>query len=171
MFLSTESSQFFEFVQNLLSVSDWPARWNCGKWSDFHGWLYILSDTMIWLAYFVIPVIIFWFIQKQPKVPFLPIFGYFAVFIVMCGLTHLLDAIIFWWPAYRLSALIRFFTAIISMMTLFALIKGLPQILNLNVKNDEDSLVDEIQLLKDELEAKNRKIDDMREELKRRLRK
>jgi len=132
--------EVIEFFQNLFDVSDWPPRWICGKWSEFHGWLYIISDLTIWLAYFVIPVILIWFIQQNKKLPFLPVFWLFVAFILFCGLTHALDALIFWWPAYRVSALVRFGTAIVSILTVFALIRDLPKVLTSNAgKNfDED---------------------------------
>lgn len=50
-------SQISYFFENLFGTSDWPARWHCGKWSDFHGWLYVTSDLLIWGAYFAIPAI------------------------------------------------------------------------------------------------------------------
>lgn len=139
--------QIVEFFSRLLDTSDWPPRWICGIWSDFHGWLYIISDTITWLAYFIIPIIIIWFIQRNPRIPFLPVFWLFGLFIVFCGLTHLMDAIIFWWPAYRLSALLRFFTAVVSITTVFALIRDLPKLLNiqdLTESSKEEELRQEI---------------------------
>jgi hypothetical protein len=131
--------QVLEFFQNLLSTSDWPPRWLCGKWSEFHGWLYIFSDIIIWLAYFIIPVTIIWFIQKQRNLSFLPVFWLFGAFILLCGTTHLLDAVIFWWPAYRISALVRFMTAIVSMVTIFAIIRDLPKALSIGNKEDKSN--------------------------------
>ena len=84
--------QITEFFSRLLDTSDWPPRWICGEWSDFHGWLYICSDVAIWLAYFIIPVIIIWFIQRKPNFPFLHVFWLFGAFILLCGATHLIDA-------------------------------------------------------------------------------
>lgn len=131
-----------------MDTSDWPPRWKCGTWSDFHGWLYIGSDVAIWLAYFIIPVIIIWFIQRRPNVPFLPVFWLFGAFIIMCGTTHIIDALIFWWPGYRVSALVRFITAIVSFVTVFALIRDLPKALDLRPaganKKDRDKLEKEI---------------------------
>ena len=40
----------------------------------------------------------------------------FAAFILACGTTHLMEAIIFWWPAYRLAGVIKLFTALVSML-------------------------------------------------------
>ncbi len=149
-----------DFISKLFDISDWPPRWNCGTWSEFHGWLYITSDVAIWLAYFIIPVILIWFIQRKPNIPFLPVFWLFGAFIILCGTTHILDALLFWWPAYRLSALVKFLTALVSMATAFALIRDLPKALNINsgdnkkVRDLESRLLDkdkEIDLLNKKL--------------------
>ncbi len=119
------------FFTNILDTSLWPARWYCGVWTDFHGWLYISSDLMIWAAYFIIPLILGYFLyQRRKDVPFPKILFLFIGFILACGITHLVDAAIFWWPAYKLSAVIRFGTAIISWGTVFALIKVTPKLLD-----------------------------------------
>jgi hypothetical protein len=154
-----------EFFQNLLDTSDWPARWVCGKWSDFHGWLYIGSDVAIWLAYFIIPVVIIWFVQKRPNVPFLPVFWLFAAFIIFCGTTHILDAIIFWWPAYRLGALLRFMTAIISFATVFALIRDLPKLLDYKAPILGSKDTNKVGELETELKEKNRIISELKMQL------
>ena len=60
-----------------------------------------------------------------------PVFWLFGAFIVLCGTTHLVDAIMFWAPAYRVNAMIRVATAMVSMITVFHLIKILPQALSL----------------------------------------
>ncbi len=139
-------NQIGDFFFKLLDTSDWPPRWVCGTWTEFHGWLYIVSDLTIWLAYFLIPVIIIWFIQKKPDIPFLPVFWLFGAFILFCGATHLLDALIFWWPGYRLSALIRFGTAVVSMITVFALIRDLPKLLNIATPGDNETPKNNIKL-------------------------
>ncbi len=123
--------QIGDFFSNIFSTELWPARWHCGSWSDFHGWLYIISDLMIWGAYFAIPLLLFRLISKRSDLPFPKIFWLFISFILLCGLTHLMDAIIFWWPAYRLSAVIRFLAAVVSLFTVYALYKILPLVYNL----------------------------------------
>jgi hypothetical protein len=123
--------QVSEFFAKLFSTAGFPPRWHCGDWSRFHGWLYIVSDVTIWLAYLLIPTILILFIQRRRDIPFPPVFWLFGAFIVACGTTHLLDAIMFWAPAYRVSALVRLATAVISMATVFHLLKILPQALSL----------------------------------------
>jgi len=116
-----------EFFQKLFIADDWPARWHCGKWTDFHGWLYILSNLTIWLAYFIIPIAILYFLKKrQDDLPFKRVFWLFILFILACGTTHLCDAMLFYYPVYRLSALMLFLTAVISWATIASLIKVLP---------------------------------------------
>jgi signal transduction histidine kinase len=123
--------QVSEFFSGLFNTSSWPARWECGDWSSFHGWLYISSDILIWLSYFMIPITLGYFVYKRKSEPFSfrLVIVLFIVFILGCGLTHLIDAAIFWWPAYRLSALIRFLTAGVSLATVFALIRIAPEVI------------------------------------------
>jgi two-component system, chemotaxis family, sensor kinase Cph1 len=121
-------NQVIDFFNNLFSTSEWPARWHCGNWTDFHGWLYIISDLMIWLAYFLIPLIILrYFFKKKPTIRFQAAYLWFAAFILLCGTTHFLDAMMFWIPMYRVNALVRFLAGITSLLTVYYLIKVLPE--------------------------------------------
>jgi len=123
--------QVAEFFRKLLDTSDWPPRWHCGKWSQFHGWLYIISDLLVWSAYFAIPLIIIRYISKRHDARFIRVYFLFAGFILACGATHFFDAITFWFPVYRLNALVRAITAILSWATVFYLIRVLPQAFSL----------------------------------------
>ncbi|MEX0727295.1 MAG: PAS domain S-box protein [Planctomycetaceae bacterium] len=114
------------FLTNIFNTKDFPARWNCGNWSDFHGWLHILSDLGVWSAYFAIPCVLLYFVLKRDDLPFRKIFVLFVAFILLCGLTHLMDATIFWWPAYRLSGLIKLATATVSWITVLGLVRVAP---------------------------------------------
>jgi two-component system, chemotaxis family, sensor kinase Cph1 len=119
--------QITDFFNGLFSTDLWPARWHCGDWSAFHGWLYILSDLMTWVAYFMIPVIILRYItKKKPGILFYKTYFLFAAFILLCGTTHFIDAVMFWVPMYRLNALVRFVTGVVSLITVYHLIRILP---------------------------------------------
>ncbi|WP_077919965.1 ATP-binding protein [Spirosoma sp. 209] len=128
--------QFFEFFRRLTDTSDWPPRWLCGTWTDFHGWLYIVSDLTIWLAYMAIPLILIRFLLKKTGVPLTGVFWLFGAFILLCGLTHLIDALMFWWPAYRISALVRFMTGLVSIATVIALIRYFNEALGLRTSDE-----------------------------------
>jgi PAS domain S-box-containing protein len=144
-----------EFFGNIFESELWPARWHCGHWSDFHGWLYIISDLMIWAAYFTIPVIILKFVSKKKGIRFHAAYFWFAAFILSCGFTHLLDAVIFWVPLYRFSAVLRFLTALVSWFTIYHLVKLLPTALSLKSPEQLEHEVEEKQKLLNEVEKSN----------------
>jgi len=125
-----------EFFANLFDTSDWPPRWYCGRWTDFHGWLYIASDLLIWGAYMAIPLFLIRFIIIKQGVPLIRVFWLFGAFILLCGLTHLMDVTMFWWPAYRLNALVRFVTGLVSIGTVLALIKYFDEAVGLKTSQE-----------------------------------
>ena len=133
---------FFDFFKKLFQTSDFMPRWVCGHWTEAHGWLYILSNLVIGLSYFAIPVMLFGFVKKKKDVPFKAVFFLFSLFIIFCGMTHILDATIFWIPFYRLNALVLFLTAVISAITVFALYKKLPLALNLKSPEQLQEVID-----------------------------
>lgn len=154
-------NQVIDFFSKLLNVSDWPPRWHCGQWSDFHGWLYIISDLLIWSAYFSIPLVILRYVARRRNVRFLRLYYLFAAFILACGATHFLDAIAFWLPYYRLSALVRFITGIISWVTVFYLVKHLPFLFSMRPLQDLELEIEQrkkaelaLVILNEELEKK-----------------
>lgn len=115
----------------LLSTSDFPARWYCGNWSALHGWVHVVSDVAIFGAYFAIPVALIHFARRRRDVPFLPVFWLFGAFILLCGLGHLIEATIFWQPWYRLSAVVKAATALVSWATVAALVPIVPRALEM----------------------------------------
>ncbi len=133
---------FFEYFKELFQTSDFMPRWICGHWTEAHGWLYILSNIVIGLSYFAIPVMLFVFIKKKKNIPFKGVFFLFSLFIIFCGVTHILDATIFWIPFYRLNALVLFITAVISAVTVFTLYKKLPLALNLKSPEQLQEIID-----------------------------
>ena len=89
----------------------------------------------------MISILLFIFIKRKKNVPFHNIFILFGVFILACGATHLMDALSFWWPAYRLNALVRFITAIASWGTVLALYKIIPLALTLKTPGELEIVV------------------------------
>jgi PAS domain S-box-containing protein len=119
----------FDFLTHLFDTTGFPDRWNCGNWTPAHGWLHIFSDLAVWSAYFAIPCILAYFLLRRRDVPFPTIFWLFGAFILACGTTHLMEAIIFWHPVYRLAGLIKLITAVVSWGTVAALVPTIPKAL------------------------------------------
>lgn len=157
----TEISSFFI---DIFDTSKWPPRWSCGEWSSFHGWFYILSDIGISLAYFAIPFVLGILVYKRRStgLPFPGIIILFIAFIFSCGLTHLTDAGLFWLPAYKFSALIRFITAVVSIGAVFALIRVAPEALRFKSPEELEKIIEQ---RTNELQAANKQLGRTNEEL------
>lgn len=120
------------FTNFLFDTSLWPARWHCGSgWTATLGWIHILSDIAIFLAYISIPAVLLYWCIKRRDIPFNYLLVLFALFILFCGSGHLVEAIIFWHPVYRFDGLVKFATAIISWATVLALLPVIPKVLDL----------------------------------------
>lgn len=137
--------QIIEFFTNLFQTENWPARWDWGTWTEFHGWLYIFSDIALWAAFFIFPFLFVKFIKRNPASPIPSVFWLFVAFIIACGLTFFIDMLIFWWPGYRVSALVRFIAAIVSWMAIFSFYKYIPIALTLRTAEQVEN---EVQLHK-----------------------
>lgn len=98
----------------------------CYLWQPRILGLHVLSDAMIALAYFSIPFTLVYFVVKRTDLRFTSIFVCFAVFIVACGTTHLMEIVTIWWPAYWLSGGIKAVTALASIPTAILLAKLVP---------------------------------------------
>jgi len=109
----------------IFGTAGFPARWHCGAWNPALGWLTILSDVAIFAAYTAIPLIIIVYMRRR-EVLFPHLFWLFCVFIFACGTTHLIDAVIFWWPIYPFAGLMKLLTALASIATVAAVVRALP---------------------------------------------
>jgi PAS domain S-box-containing protein len=118
-----------DFLTHLFDTSGFPPRWQCGNWTTGHGWLHVLSDLGVWSAYVAIPFVLGYFVVRRRDVPFRTVFWLFGAFILACGTTHLMEAVIFWWPAYRLAGVIKLFTAFVSWGTVAAMVPVVPKAL------------------------------------------
>jgi PAS domain S-box-containing protein len=121
-----------EFLRILFDTSDFPARWNCGNWSAAHGWTHILSDLAIWGAYTAIPLVLAVAAIKRRDLGFPRAMWLFVAFILACSMIHLVDAVIFWHPVYRISTVTKVVTAIVSWITVIVLIYYGPRLLQLS---------------------------------------
>jgi PAS domain S-box-containing protein len=97
----------------------------------------------IWLAYFAIPVVILKYLSRKQEIRFVRLYFLFAAFILACGATHFLDALAFWLPMYRLGALMRFITAVVSWITVFYIVRHLPIFSTLKPTYDYKYALDE----------------------------
>lgn len=101
----------------------------CYLWQPNVLVAHVLADALIALAYFSIPTFLLWLVRKRRDLPFPGIVLLFAVFIVSCGVTHLLSIWVIWHPDYWLEAGAKWITAIASIATVIAVIPIAPRLL------------------------------------------
>ena len=115
-----------EFFTSLFDTADFPARWGCGNWPTWLGWLHIVSDALIFLAYTAIPFSLGVLLLRRRDFPFPYLIILFCSFILFCGISHLIEAIIFYEPIYRFAGVWKACTAGVSLLTSVVLIRALP---------------------------------------------
>jgi PAS domain S-box-containing protein len=91
--------------------------------------MHVLSDAMISVAYFSIPISLISLVRKRTDIRFNWIFALFAAFILLCGITHLAEIWTTWNPAYGLQGLLKLVTGLVSIGTAALLWSLIPKAL------------------------------------------
>lgn len=122
-------------------------------------WLHGLSDGFIALAYFSIPLALVYFVRRRRDVPYPGLFLMFGAFIVACGATHALEVWTIWHSHYYLTGTVKAVTAAISLATAVALVRVMPQALQLTgpgeLRRLNESLEERVRVRTSDLEAIN----------------
>ncbi len=120
-----------DYFQKLFSPDGFMPHGHCYLWQPGVLWLHILSDALIAAAYFSIPFTLIYFVNKRRDLEFHWMFICFAMFIVACGATHLMEIWVVWHPVYWLNGSVKALTALASVPTAVLLVKLLPDALRL----------------------------------------
>ncbi|UUR07154.1 ATP-binding protein [Sphingomonas glaciei] len=124
-------------------AGDYAPHGYCLLWQPELIWTHVVSDALIAASYFSIPIALVTFVRKRPDVEFGKMFWLFALFILSCGLTHVMGIWNLWHGDYAAEATIKAITAIASVPTAILLWPLLPRALAipspsmLQKKNDE----------------------------------
>ncbi|AFZ15289.1 multi-sensor signal transduction histidine kinase [Crinalium epipsammum PCC 9333] len=111
---------------NFLTESPFIPHGHCYLWKPGLVGLHIISDSLIALAYYSIPITLLYFVRKREDLPFNGIFLLFIAFIFACGTTHLMEVWTLWHPNYWIAGLLKAITAVISAYTAVKLIPLIP---------------------------------------------
>jgi PAS domain S-box-containing protein len=120
-----------ELMQEFFDSGAFIPHGHCYLWNPWLVWLHILSDLLIAIAYYSIPIGLLYFARKREDLPFQWIFSLFSLFIIFCGTTHLMEIWTLWHPTYWVSGAIKALTAIISIYTAASFIPLIPKALEL----------------------------------------
>ncbi|QHT68470.1 PAS domain S-box protein [Rhodocytophaga rosea] len=118
-----------EFFEKLFSAGDFMPHGHCYFWESDILWTHVVSDGLIGISYFVIPLCLIFIARRRIDIQYRWMLVLFGIFIYSCGTTHLMNIITVWNPLYRLEGIIKVITAISSVGTAFALIKITPKAL------------------------------------------
>src|SRR4051812_13521505 len=94
----------FSPFQEVLAFSEFMPHGHCYFWTPSLIWLHTISDALIAIAYSTIPVTLIYFIRKRRDLQFDWMFACFAVFILACGTTHVIEIWNIWHANYWLAA-------------------------------------------------------------------
>ena len=115
-----------EFFKHLLSPDFMPHGY-CYLWDPRIVWLNVISDVLITLSYYCIPVVLIYFIRKRRDLPFNWVFWMFGAFILACGTTHLMEVWNVWHASYLLAGAVKGVTAGVSVVTAVRLVPLVPE--------------------------------------------
>jgi hypothetical protein len=114
-----------EFFSWLIDSSQFMPRSHCGPGWDPHLIGYNVSANFVtFLCYMIIGTWVFFHSEGLKSITgdhSAWIWKIWGLFIFSCSLTHLQDAIIFYFPTYRLDTILRVINALCSTVALFTL--------------------------------------------------
>ena len=103
----------------------------CLLWNPALIWTHVVSDLLIAAAYFSIPLALISLVRRRKDLEFSGMFWLFALFILSCGLTHILAVWNLWHGDYGLEAVVKAVTAAASIPTAILLWPLIPRALAL----------------------------------------
>lgn len=140
------------FFSRLFDTSMMP-HGHCYLWNDNLVSLHVISDLLIAIAYFTIPLALIILVRKRDDLHFNYIFLFFALFILACGVTHVIAIYNVWNGAYWLSGLVKAVTAVASIATAILVWPLLPKALAIP---SNSNLIDLNERLQKESESNKR---------------
>src|SRR5204862_4143360 len=116
-----------ELFHRFLSENGFMPHGHCYLWDPGLVKLHVISDFLIAAAYFTIPFTLINFVRRRRDLPFNWMFVLFGIFIISCGLTHLMEIITLTRPVYWLSGWVKAITALSSVPTAILLLPLVPR--------------------------------------------
>ena len=151
-----------EFFKKLFD-NDFMPHGHCYFWDPAIVWINSISGSLIALAYLTIPFTLLYIVRKRKDINFKSLVVLFALFILSCSATHIMDVINIWYPMYRLDSAFRVITALASIGTAVMLVKITPQILSIPHSDLHKKLNEELKEQIIRLKEKDRTIELLKE--------
>jgi PAS domain S-box-containing protein len=140
-----------DLFARLFSQNSFMPHGHCYLWDPGLMRLHLISDFLIAAAYFIIPITLILFVRKRRDLPFNWMFVCFGIFIVACGMTHVMEIITLWKPYYWISGIVKAITALASVPTAILLIRLIPSAVNIPgpavLRAANEALIEQTKLL------------------------
>lgn len=118
-------------LQSLTDPGQFMPHGYCLYWRPELLYMHVVSDLAIALAYFSIPITIVVLLHKHNQLlPYRWVFACFAVFIFLCGASHLVELVTLWYPIYYIEGAVKVATAAASLATAFLMFPLLREIID-----------------------------------------
>jgi PAS domain S-box-containing protein len=138
--------------------SNFMPHGHCYYWEPYIMWSHAISDSIIALAYLTIPLSLIKIVRsrREDDFAYMWMLILFAVFILGCGATHIMDVVNIWEPWYLTDSAIRIITALASIGTAILLVRITPQLIMLPSGRRWKEINEELKALNEQLEQKVR---------------
>ena len=141
-----------ETFSSLVIPPGFEPHGHCFLWDRGLLSLYVVSDSVIALSYYLIPVALVTFVRKRRDLVFNWVFLMFSAFIFACGTTHLMGLWTLWEPVYWIDGSIKAVTAGLSVATAATLWPLIPKALRIPSASELERVNAELQRQIDERE-------------------
>ena len=118
-------------IWDFLSSEGFQPHGMCLLWQSNVFWAHVISDILIALSYFSIPIALIYFAIHRADFTYRWVLFLFGGFVFACGFTHMLGIWTMWVPDYGIQASVKAVTALVSMATAIALWPLMPKLLAL----------------------------------------
>lgn len=138
----------------------------CLLWKPIYLWTLVISNLITSISYFGIPAILIYIFLKRRDFALNWIFLLFGAFIILCGLTHIVNIFTYWYPIYALQSFIEGSTALISLLTMITLYRIIPIVMTIPTPDEIIKKDRELNQAKSIAETKSNFLSNMSHEIR-----
>lgn len=99
-------------------------------WTPGIQWMHVIADLAIAMAFFTIPFVLLYVARRRRDLPFNALLVAFGIFIVACGLAHVMEVWNLWHGDFWLEGAVKVIAALALVPTGILLWRAVPHILS-----------------------------------------
>ncbi len=124
--------------------ADYMPHGHCYLWQPGILWSNVISDLVITLSYFSIPVALLLVAkQREDFARYRKIFILFSAFIFCCGVTHAISVYTIWNGTYGIQGLAKIVTACVSSLTALVLFYSFKGLVSIPSREEYESVINQ----------------------------